>query len=87
MEVIDITQTCGACPSQWEGKLKDGRMFYARYRWGFLSIEISKQPTDDIRMAMEEQVYGEQLGDGFDGVLSENTLKEKMIESGFTFEL
>lgn len=41
MEIIIIehlTQTCGACPSQWEGELEDGRMLYIRYRWGYLSI-------------------------------------------------
>ena len=88
MEVTEIIQTCGACPSQWEGSLKDGRMFYARYRWGVLTIELSKQPTNDVYMAMGEDgnlIYNEQLGDGLDGVLGQAELVEKMEECGFIF--
>ncbi len=88
MIVDSITQTCGACPSQWEGHLKDGRMFYARYRWGCLSIEVSKEPTNDVYMAMGEDgdlIYNEQLGGEYDGVLGQAELIEKMKESGFIF--
>lgn len=88
MKVDIITQTCIACPSQWEGNLKDGRMFYARYRWGGLTIELSKQPTNDVYMTMGEHgvlIYDEQLGDGFDGVLGQEGLVEKMKECGFIF--
>ena len=33
-------QTCSACPTQWEGRLKDGREFYFRYRHGYASLEL-----------------------------------------------
>ena len=88
MIVDKITQTCNACPSQWEGSLKDGRMFYARYRWGQLTIELSKEPTNDIYMAMGEYgqlIYDGQLGYEFDGVLCQSELVEKMQDCGFFF--
>jgi hypothetical protein len=36
-KVVALKKTCIACPSQWEGALKDGRVVYARYRHGELS--------------------------------------------------
>ena len=89
MNVKDMIQTCSASPSQWEGSLTDGRMFYARYRHGFLSITVSKNATTNIDDAIIEEsdsIYGEQLGDEYDGILDESLLIEKMKESGFTFE-
>ena len=84
MEVKNIIQTCPACPSQWEGHLKDGRMFYARYRWGALTIQVSKEPTGDVMDAvMGEMVYNEILGGGYDGTLEQNELEAKMKACGF----
>lgn len=88
MIVSNIVQTCSACPSQWEGKLQDGRMFYARYRWGTLTIEVSREPTDDIEIAMIPDgilFYTEKLGDAYDGILEQNKLINIMSSIGFTF--
>ena len=86
MEVENIIQTCCACPSQWEGKLKDGRMFYARYRHGHLTIELSKGVTDDVYDAIGENIiYSETIGGTYDGVLDQSDLVDKMEESGFIF--
>lgn len=39
VKVIEYSKTCDARPTQWEGLLEDGRVFYARYRDEFsLSI-------------------------------------------------
>ena len=89
MKVTYINQTCGACPSQWEGNLEDGRMFYARYRWGCLSIELSKEKTNNVMMAMGEDgnlIYNERLGDEFDGVFDQSELIGIMRSKGFTFK-
>lgn len=68
--ITEVTQTCGACPSQWEGKLEDSRTFYVRYRWGYLSVCVSPGPTDSMDEAVRgEEVYGAQLGREFDGCL------------------
>lgn len=88
MIVEEIIQTCSACPSQWEGNLKDGRMFYARYRWGRLTIELSKAPTTDVFKAMCEDadlIYNKNLGDEYDGVLDTNELKGIMKHLGFIY--
>jgi hypothetical protein len=62
------TCTCGACPTQYEGRLLDGRMVYIRYRWGYLSIRISNESTTDISDAVNGTViYGRQLGEDLDG--------------------
>lgn len=42
-EVAELTKTCGACPAQWEGKTACGKYIYARYRHGFLSVEVDGQ--------------------------------------------
>jgi hypothetical protein len=34
--ITELQQTCVACPSQWEGRLADGRALYIRYRHGYL---------------------------------------------------
>jgi len=52
LKPVTLVQTCYACPSQWEGKLDDGRMFYIRYRWSEGSVEVSPTPTDDVMQAV-----------------------------------
>ena len=78
MEVANFKQTCAACPSQWEGKLKDGRMFYIRYRWGYLSVSISKEATDNLSDVFNDDAkeFGMNFGDAMDGVLSTNEMIE-----------
>ena len=72
----EITQTCFACPSQWEATLSDGRMLYIRYRWGHLGVCVSKVPTDDGMEAVGgNRVFGAQLGDEFDGVIGIDEVK------------
>jgi len=86
MKVKNIIQTCGACPSQWEGTLEDGRMFYARYRWGGLSVRISEKSTNDSMEAVRgKEVLYENIGDGYDGVLDQSVLVENMTKVGFIF--
>jgi hypothetical protein len=91
MIVKTIIQTCEACPSQWEGTLEDGRMFYARYRWGSLSIEVSKEPTSDVFIAMEPEgeliYYRKAIGGAYDGVLDQSDLVDIMKGLGFIFSL
>lgn len=83
MRVANIKQTCSACPSQWEGHTEDGRMFYIRFRWGGLSIEISEEPTNVIQKAMDILLFDEQISDSLDGILTEEELKPYMNKVGF----
>ena len=87
MKVIEIVQTCSACPAQWEIKLKNGKMIYVRYRWGYLSIRISAEATTDVYKAVNgTEVYGKELGDSFDGCLDELELIGIMKTQGFIFD-
>ena len=77
--IKEIEHSCYACPSQWEGILVDGRMFYIRYRCGFLSFKVSSTPTDDVYAAVVgENIYGEQIGEDLDGVISLRGVKEAL---------
>lgn len=42
--VTSLKKTCTACPSQWDGTLDDGRVLYARYRWGY----VDGDPRDAV---------------------------------------
>lgn len=85
MKVKELTKTCGGYPSQWEGKLKDGRMIYIRYRWGCLEVSISENPTNDVSDAVEgKSIFQKYIGGNYDGVMEDSKLlsilKDKNIE-------
>jgi hypothetical protein len=76
LKLTELNQTCSACPSQWEGKVEDGKMIYVRYRWGNLEICISSKPTDDVMDAvMENYLLYETIGGEFDGSMTFEELK------------
>lgn len=58
IKVKRISQTCGACPSQWSGKTADNEEIYIRYRWGTLSVSINN-----------ELIYSEKIGDDYSGTM------------------
>jgi len=65
--MIEKHRTCMACPSQWEGKLDDGRMFYMRYRHSHFSFEVSLKPTDDVYDAIDGELVVHVTTDEDDG--------------------
>ncbi len=42
--VVELRRTSVACPSQWEGRLADGRSLYIRFRHDELSVHV--EPLD-----------------------------------------
>jgi hypothetical protein len=75
-KVVGLKRTCTACPSQWEGTLEDGRVIYARYRHGALSVGIG----DDVDQAVhngwtDDAIYADYVGDGFDGYMDFEELR------------
>lgn len=58
IKVKTLSQTCGACPSQWEGKTTNDEEIYIRYRWGTLRVDINK-----------ETVYCKVVGGEYDGTM------------------
>lgn len=65
--VKTIWRTCYACPSQWSGVLENGGEIYIRYRWGYLTCDIDGEP-----------IYGEQHGDGYDGLMSNGDMQNHL---------
>jgi hypothetical protein len=51
INVSEVVRTCHACPSQWEGTTNEGKRVYARYRWGFLRVDVD-----------DETIFAEQIG-------------------------
>lgn len=73
MKVVEVVQTSRARPSQWEGRLEDGRALYVRYRYGYLQIGAGStldEAIDDI------SIFGKQLSTQLDGELAYQTLQE-----------
>jgi hypothetical protein len=58
LRIKSLEQTCGACPSQWEGEMENGARIFIHYRYGWLSVDI-----DDVH------VFGQEVGDSFGGVM------------------
>ena len=79
----DIRQTCTACPSQWEGRLSDGRVFYARFRSSNFRVFVGKVPTEDWSSYDDlDLIYSEFIGDGWDGSMTTNELLNKLLDHG-----
>lgn len=69
-------QTCGACPTQWEGRLKDGRDFYFRYRWGVAYLGVSGTGSPVFAERTPDGVSAAQVvGDGYDGSMDTATYR------------
>jgi hypothetical protein len=75
-KVIALRKTSLACPSQWEGALEDGRMIYARYRHGELSVGVGKDIDEAVRSRRYGQaLYADHVGDGLDGFMDFEELR------------
>lgn len=75
--VMSIKRTTDLFPRQWEGKLEDGRVFYVRYRYDVLSLQISPSPSDDIDDAvMATPVFNEYIGSNWGAELPDNVMEE-----------
>lgn len=88
MKIVEITRTCIACPSQWEGVTEDNRWVYIRYRWGKLRANIGKIDSagSDWTFDDTKHVFTLELGDSFDGLLEYSELK-KILEEKFHWTL
>ena len=81
MFIKSIERTCDDIPSQWEAELHDGRMVYVRYRWGCLTIQISKTKTHDIFDALNGNTLKQvQLGGDYDGEMEDKHMMPHLIE-------
>ena len=88
MIVKEINHIVHGCPSRWDGKLDDGRTFYIKYRWGYLSVHVSNEVTDDLMAPLNDgvEVMGVQIDpSGWDGVMSGDEMI-KIVSEVFKFE-
>lgn len=69
VKIAEITQTCYACPSQWEGETIDGEEIYIRYRWGTLRIDIDG-----------ETEFEQQMGNDLDGYIDWEDVEDILEE-------
>ena len=83
-----LEQTCDCCPSQWEGKLEDGRMFYVRYRFGVFKVLLSNNPTDNLDDCWDngKEIVYECDSDSFNGFMTEDEMIELLEQYNFNFE-
>lgn len=76
--MVALKKTCIACPSQWEVTLEDGRVVYARYRHGALSVGVGVGIDEAIRNGMSDHaLYADYVGDGVDGFMDFEELKDR----------
>ena len=53
MNITESTLTCMACPTQIEGKVEDGRIFYFRARHGGWSLILGRYASIDNLIQMD----------------------------------
>lgn len=73
VKVVAVVQTCGMCPSQWEGIADDGREVYARYRHGRLYVGIGATLDDAVMAGVcgrGEMLYEGDHGDEWGGYMT-----------------
>lgn len=58
LKITELKMTCSACPSQWEGRLSDGSLLYARFRHGYFYVTIDG-----------DKIFGTDIEGGSDGVM------------------
>ncbi len=92
LDFVELTNTCFACPSQWEGTLGDGRTVYIRFRWGYLSVSVSPPPVGDYTPSMSdavsgEEIFGKRVSDGLDGMIDILEVAKELQSANFTVKL
>jgi hypothetical protein len=63
MHIVELTQTCSAAPSQWDARLKDGRVVYIRYRHGELTVRIGPEYASVMDVVGMEPWFQDDAGD------------------------
>lgn len=75
-DIVHLEQTCTACPSQFEGRLRDGTVFYARFRGNRVRIGFGATLNQALDSALgthkREPLYQHipEDGDPLDGFMT-----------------
>lgn len=78
--VVRQTQTCIACPEQWEGEFADGRRFYFRYRWGTAALKTWVYDPDEPEKTNASIGYGDGYKGIFDNDFQRQTVFGALVE-------
>lgn len=73
--VRSVVLTSFASPTQWEARDEEDRPLYARYRFGYLSVTVGEPGQTMEDAVLGREIFSEQLGELYDGVLSYEGLK------------
>lgn len=76
IRLVNLEQTCVACPSQWEGSTIDGRSVYIRFRHGHLTAGVG--PTVDDACRAFVNLASLRVGDEYDGVMSTDQMLARL---------
>lgn len=88
-KVKSIANLGTVCPTQWQGLLKGNIPFFVRYRFGNLTVYVSRQEVSPrfkgcFSFDLANLVFNEQVGDDMDGCMNLNQLKEHLPDWDFT---
>ena len=78
--VADYRLTCPSVPTQYEGTLRDGRVFYFRYRHGRADLGFGQTADDAVMETLDPATPCLLIGEGYDGWLSEDEFKQAFME-------
>ena len=73
MKIMELINTCIACPSQWEGIIKNEGLVYIRYRYGRLTIKFTAHGIDAV---LGEEIFRKDIGHELDGLLTNEELQD-----------
>lgn len=77
--VADCRLTCPSVPTQYEGTLADGRVFYFRYRFGRAQLGFGQTTEEAVMETLDPETPYLTLGSEFDGYLDEAEFKEAFV--------
>ena len=79
--VIRLKQTCLSNPSQWQGRLEDGRVLYIRYRWGSLYAGVGRSLAEAVGVTKEpDESHVLQVGSAYDGYIELGEVAELLAD-------
>lgn len=92
-EVAYIVNISDKNPSQWEGRLTDGRIILVHYRYGTFRVFLSKDSQYDNSyvefldvVTNIDLVVENDVGEEFQSTMSAETMRTLLTENNFTFK-
>lgn len=76
-KIVSLTRTCTACPSQWEGRLEDGRHAYIRLRHGHGRIGFGSTKDE----AVAAQGFYRWSDPEHDGFITDWELRQELFDA------